>query len=140
MVPGAWCCVDGVATLMRSSLTHAHTRRRSSFLSQAGAWQPFFRAHAHIETKRREPWLFGAEVLARIRKSVATRYSYLPFWCVVPPPHSSPTGSPGLRRAFRCKGAPADWCMWLYARQVHDVLREPPDWHAGHAADVGGVP
>ena len=26
---------------------------------QAGAWQPFFRGHAHIDTKRREPWLFG---------------------------------------------------------------------------------
>ncbi len=49
---------------------------------QAGAWQPFFRAHAHIDTKRREPWLFGEEVLGRIRSTVATRYSYLPFWCV----------------------------------------------------------
>lgn len=47
---------------------------------QAGSWQPFFRAHAHIDTKRREPWLFGGEVLGRIRKSVATRYSYLPYW------------------------------------------------------------
>ncbi|CAB4439993.1 unnamed protein product [Rhizophagus irregularis] len=26
---------------------------------QTGAFQPFFRAHAHIDTKRREPWLFG---------------------------------------------------------------------------------
>jgi len=26
---------------------------------QAGSFQPFFRAHAHIETKRREPWVFG---------------------------------------------------------------------------------
>eukprot|EP00658_Telonema_sp_P-2_P005120 TRINITY_DN11924_c0_g1_i1.p1 TRINITY_DN11924_c0_g1~~TRINITY_DN11924_c0_g1_i1.p1 ORF type:complete len:178 (-),score=50.52 TRINITY_DN11924_c0_g1_i1:169-702(-) len=28
---------------------------------QAGAFYPFFRAHAHLETKRREPWLFADE-------------------------------------------------------------------------------
>ncbi|CAN0877416.1 Probable glucan 1,3-alpha-glucosidase [Linum grandiflorum] len=27
---------------------------------QLGAFYPFFRAHAHQDTKRREPWLFGA--------------------------------------------------------------------------------
>ena len=26
---------------------------------QIGAYYPFFRAHAHQDTKRREPWLFG---------------------------------------------------------------------------------
>lgn len=26
---------------------------------QVGAYYPFFRAHAHQDTKRREPWLFG---------------------------------------------------------------------------------
>lgn len=26
---------------------------------QLGAFYPFFRAHAHHDTKRREPWLFG---------------------------------------------------------------------------------
>lgn len=26
---------------------------------QAGAFYPFFRGHAHLDTKRREPWLFG---------------------------------------------------------------------------------
>lgn len=25
---------------------------------QAGAFQPFMRAHAHLDTKRREPYLF----------------------------------------------------------------------------------
>ncbi len=47
---------------------------------QAGAFQPFFRAHAHIDTKRREPWLFGDEVLANLRSTVRTRYALLPFW------------------------------------------------------------
>ena len=26
---------------------------------QLGAFYPFFRGHAHLDTKRREPWLFG---------------------------------------------------------------------------------
>ncbi len=26
---------------------------------QLGAYYPFFRGHAHLDTKRREPWLFG---------------------------------------------------------------------------------
>lgn len=33
---------------------------------QLGAYYPFFRAHAHHDTRRREPWLFG--------------YQLNPFW------------------------------------------------------------
>lgn len=47
---------------------------------QAGSFQPFFRAHAHIDTARREPWLFGDDVLNSLRDIVRTRYSYLPYW------------------------------------------------------------
>jgi alpha 1,3-glucosidase len=47
---------------------------------QAGSFQPFFRAHAHIDTKRREPWLFGDEVLTNLRSTVRARYALLPFW------------------------------------------------------------
>ena len=32
---------------------------------QLGAFYPFFRGHAHHETKRREPWLFGEPYTAR---------------------------------------------------------------------------
>jgi len=46
---------------------------------QAGAFYPFFRAHAHIETKRREPWLFGEATLARTRDAVRERYRLLPY-------------------------------------------------------------
>jgi mannosyl-oligosaccharide alpha-1,3-glucosidase len=34
---------------------------------QAGIFYPFFRAHAHLDAKRREPWLFGDEATDRIR-------------------------------------------------------------------------
>ncbi|XP_071657657.1 neutral alpha-glucosidase AB isoform X1 [Patagioenas fasciata] len=47
---------------------------------QAGAFQPFFRAHAHLDTVRREPWLFGEEVAGLIRHAVRRRYALLPFW------------------------------------------------------------
>lgn len=34
---------------------------------QAAIFYPFFRAHAHLDSKRREPWLFGDEASGRIR-------------------------------------------------------------------------
>ncbi|KAJ3219028.1 hypothetical protein HDU67_003018 [Dinochytrium kinnereticum] len=46
---------------------------------QAGVFQPFFRAHAHIDTKRREPWLFGEPYVSRIRNAVRDRYRLLPY-------------------------------------------------------------
>eukprot|EP00088_Acartia_fossae_P032112 TRINITY_DN3291_c0_g1_i2.p1 TRINITY_DN3291_c0_g1~~TRINITY_DN3291_c0_g1_i2.p1 ORF type:complete len:896 (-),score=202.34 TRINITY_DN3291_c0_g1_i2:157-2844(-) len=47
---------------------------------QAAAFQPFFRSHAHLDSKRREPWLFSAGEMSLIRQAIRTRYSFLPFW------------------------------------------------------------
>lgn len=47
---------------------------------QAGAFYPFFRAHAHIDTKRREPWLAGEPYTGMIRAAIVLRYSLLPTW------------------------------------------------------------
>ena len=47
---------------------------------QAAVFQPFVRNHAHIETKRREPWLFGDKITALIRSAVRKRYALLPYW------------------------------------------------------------
>ena len=47
---------------------------------QAGALQPFFRAHAHLDTARREPWLLDPPSTALIRAAVRQRYALLPFW------------------------------------------------------------
>jgi alpha 1,3-glucosidase len=46
---------------------------------QAGAYQPFFRGHAHIDTKRREPWLFGDRSTGLIRAAIRSRYAILPY-------------------------------------------------------------
>ncbi|OMJ30340.1 Neutral alpha-glucosidase AB, partial [Smittium culicis] len=47
---------------------------------QLGIWHPFFRAHAHIDSKRREPWLLGEPYLSHIRDSIRMRYRMLPYW------------------------------------------------------------
>lgn len=46
---------------------------------ELGALQPFFRNHSAKEACRREPWLFGPAVLARVRKAVERRYRLLPY-------------------------------------------------------------
>ena len=50
---------------------------------QAGAYQPFFRGHAHHDSKRREPWMFGDETLALLRQAAAARYALLPYWYTI---------------------------------------------------------
>ncbi|KAK7471500.1 hypothetical protein BaRGS_00035839 [Batillaria attramentaria] len=47
---------------------------------QAGAFQPFFRAHAHLDTKRREPYLLPEENINAIRSAIRARYTFLPYW------------------------------------------------------------
>ncbi|KAJ2820797.1 glucosidase II [Coemansia erecta] len=43
---------------------------------QLGIWYPFFRAHAHIDTKRRKPWLMGEPYLTHIRAAIRQRYRH----------------------------------------------------------------
>lgn len=50
---------------------------------QAGAFYPFFRAHAHLDTRRREPWLFDADKTAIMREAIRLRYQLLPLWYVL---------------------------------------------------------
>lgn len=46
---------------------------------QAGAYQPFFRGHAHLDSKRREPWLHGETFSSLIRTAIIARYQILPY-------------------------------------------------------------
>lgn len=66
---------------------------------QAGIFYPFLRAHAHLETKRREPWTFGDNATNRIRNALALRYSLLPY-LYTQFFHSNRTGSIILRPLF----------------------------------------
>lgn len=47
---------------------------------QAGIWYPFFRAHAHIDTRRREPFLIPEPHRSIIAQSLRLRYQLLPVW------------------------------------------------------------
>ncbi|XP_055711223.1 neutral alpha-glucosidase AB [Phlebotomus papatasi] len=63
---------------------------------QAGAFLPFFRAHSHIDTRRREPWLFPEATMMVVRDAIRRRYSYLPFWYTLFFEHER-TGRPVMR-------------------------------------------
>ncbi|KAG8873007.1 hypothetical protein FRB97_007127 [Tulasnella sp. 331] len=47
---------------------------------QVGAFAPFFRAHAHIDTKRREPYLLDEPYKSIVKSILRLRYSLLPVW------------------------------------------------------------
>lgn len=54
------------------------------------------RAHAHIDTKRREPWLFSEETRLIIREAIRKRYQLLPLWYTLFHEHSI-NGAPVMR-------------------------------------------
>ena len=66
-----------------------------------GAFSPFFRAHAHIDTKRREPFLHDEPYKGMLRDILRLRYSMLPIWYTTFH-ESSRTGLPVLRYARKC--------------------------------------
>jgi alpha 1,3-glucosidase len=63
-----------------------------------GAFSPFFRAHAHIDTKRREPFLLDEPYKSIVRDILRLRYSMLPVWYTAFR-ESSVTGMPVVRYA-----------------------------------------
>jgi mannosyl-oligosaccharide alpha-1,3-glucosidase len=47
---------------------------------QVGILSPFFRAHAHIDTKRREPFLLDQPYKGLVKDLIRLRYTLLPMW------------------------------------------------------------
>lgn len=91
---------------------------------QTGAYQPFFRAHAHLDTPRREPWLFGPENTALIREAVRQRYTLLPYW-YQQFYHTHQTGEPVMRWGLGRK-----LCMWCFHVMLPVVVSLlSPEWH-----------
>jgi alpha 1,3-glucosidase len=66
---------------------------------QTGVWLPFYRAHAHIDTRRREPYLFNEDVRTRIRNALRLRYTLLPLWYTLFREHET-RGEPVIRPLF----------------------------------------
>jgi alpha 1,3-glucosidase len=81
---------------------------------QAGAYHPFFRGHAHHDSPRREPWVFGDEVLSHLRHAAMSRYALLPYWYTVFQ-EASASGMPVMRTLWMegfCGGAASfDACL-----------------------------
>ncbi len=63
---------------------------------ELGAWQPLYRNHSAKDACRREPWLFGPAVLARVRSAVERRYRLLPYLYTLFE-ETSRNGSPVMR-------------------------------------------
>lgn len=63
---------------------------------QLGTFNGFFRAHAHIDTKRREPYLKSQPTQGYIRDAIRLRYTLMPMWYTAFQ-ESSDIGSPLLR-------------------------------------------
>lgn len=61
-----------------------------------GAFSPFFRAHAHLDSKRREPYLLDEPYKSTVRNILRLRYSLLPVWYTAFR-ETSVTGLPVLR-------------------------------------------
>ena len=66
---------------------------------QAGAFYPFFRGHAHIDTRRREPYLAGSPYTEIITQALRLRYALLPVWYTAFH-EASTTGAPILRPQY----------------------------------------
>lgn len=46
---------------------------------ELGCWYPFFRNHAHQDTKRRELWVFDDDHAQRMKNAILARYRILPY-------------------------------------------------------------
>jgi len=47
---------------------------------QAAAFQPFFRSHAHHDSRHREAYQYQGQTLDSLRAAIRLRYSYSPYW------------------------------------------------------------
>ena len=66
---------------------------------QAGTFNPFFRGHAHIDSRRREPYLPGQPYTGIITQAIRLRYQLLPAWYTAF--HEAATdGSPIIRPQY----------------------------------------
>ncbi|KAJ4796294.1 Alpha-glucosidase like protein [Rhynchospora pubera] len=93
---------------------------------QLGAFYPFFRGHAHLDTKRREPWLFGERNTALIREAVHVRYSLLPYFYT-------------LFREASTSGLPIMRPLWLEFPQDKETFNNGEAFMVGPALLAQGV-
>ena len=93
---------------------------------QTASMQPFFRAHAHIDTKRREPWLFGDENLKIIRDIVRQRYTFLPYLYTA------------FEEAYK-NGTPVNRPLWMHYPTESHLFSLETQWLLGEDILVAPV-
>ncbi|KFK28077.1 hypothetical protein AALP_AA8G469200 [Arabis alpina] len=93
---------------------------------QVGAYYPFFRAHAHHDTKRREPWLFGERNTELMREAIHTRYALLPYFYT-------------LFREANVTGVPVLRPLWMEFPQDEATFSNDEAFMVGNGLLVQGV-
>lgn len=108
---------------------------------QAGIFYPFFRGHAHIDTRRREPYLAGEPYSQIITQALRLRYSLLPAWYTAFH-EASTTGAPIVRPNYYVhpsdeKGFAVDDQLYLgsYGLLAKPVTKEGQDGQDMYLAD-----
>jgi len=81
---------------------------------QLGAYTPFFRAHAHIDARRREPYLAAEPYFSIQREAIRDRYALSAYWYELFF-HTHLTGCPMLRPLWM--QYPQDQHTWSEERQ-----------------------
>ncbi|KAK7316926.1 hypothetical protein RJT34_00747 [Clitoria ternatea] len=93
---------------------------------QLGAYYPFFRAHAHHDTKRREPWMFGERNTELIKDAVHVRYALLPYFYT-------------LFREANTTGVPVVRPLWMEFPSDEDTFTNDEAFMVGNSLLVQGI-
>ncbi|KAJ4965777.1 hypothetical protein NE237_017626 [Protea cynaroides] len=93
---------------------------------QLGAYYPFFRGHAHHDTKRREPWLFGERNTELIREAIHIRYTLLPYFYT-------------LFRQANTSGIPVVRPLWMEFPEDEATFNNDEAFMVGNSLLVQGI-
>jgi alpha 1,3-glucosidase len=98
---------------------------------QAASFTPFFRGHAHHDTKRREPWVYGEPHTTIHRNFAMLRYALLPLWYTAFYEAYS-EGLPVMRTMFAEFPSDVDTFTLEDQWMIGDTLLVKPVTDAGH--------
>ncbi|KAK4788494.1 hypothetical protein SAY86_019813 [Trapa natans] len=93
---------------------------------QLGAYYPFFRGHAHHDTKRREPWLFGERNTELMREAIHVRYMLLPYFYT-------------LFREANTSGTPILRPLWMEFPSDEETFSKDEAFMVGNSLLVQGI-
>ncbi|GJQ09314.1 hypothetical protein GpartN1_g1105.t1 [Galdieria partita] len=101
---------------------------------ETAAFQPFFRAHAHEDTRRREPWEFDERTTMLMRKAVLRRYEFMPYWYTL----FAASSSSHCEADFENCGPPMRPLFWEFSSD-RKTWKEQTEWMIGNALLVAPI-